>query len=104
MHDFVVTGPGIAEVMQLLPNATTPIELAPAPSYTKYFSWKSGNGVLHQTWYDDAETLAVKYAHTKSHRVKGLGIWTSDATMFNKVVANQMWAAVPQGCTVRCWV
>lgn len=47
----VDAGPGIGEVMQLLANATEPIQLSPPPSFTKYFRWKNSTGGLHQVWY-----------------------------------------------------
>ena len=59
-----------------------------APLYTKYFNWRNGSGGLHQVWYDDADTLAPKYALAKKSKLKAIGMWTSDANMFNAVAAS----------------
>ena len=40
-------GPGIGQVMQLLPNATGPPVIAPGV-YTKHFAWRNGSGGLHE--------------------------------------------------------
>jgi hypothetical protein len=92
----VDAGPGIAEVvMGLLPNKTGPVKLAPAPVYTKNVEWKNGTGGLHQTWFDDDETLEVKYKDAKVRGLKAVGMWTPDATWFNREIAKKMWDAVP---------
>ena len=46
----VDAGPGVGEVMQLLPHATGPVELSPAPDYTKHFQWRNSTGGLHEVW------------------------------------------------------
>jgi hypothetical protein len=48
-----------------------------------------------QVWYDDMETLSVKMAATKQIGLRGVGMWTSDATRWNASLAQEMWAAVP---------
>ena len=71
-----------------------------------------------EVWYDDWDTLKVKYAHARaagtphethpathiSHAVccdvglagaKGVGFWTADATQLDPMVISKMWAAVP---------
>lgn len=40
-------GPGIGQVMQLLPNATGPPVIA-AGVYTKHFAWRNATGGLHE--------------------------------------------------------
>ena len=90
----VDAGPGYAEVLQLLPNATTKPTIQPS-TYTNYFSWKNGSGGLHQVWYDDPVTLEKKYQAAKANKLKAVGMWTSDATMFNREAAAAMWKAVP---------
>ena len=40
-----------------------------------------------EVWYDDWETLAVKYALAKSAGARGVGFWTADATLHNAVRA-----------------
>lgn len=52
-------------------------------------------GGLGLQWYDDGETLAVKYKAVKALGVKGLGVWTSDAAGFNRELETSMWAALP---------
>ena len=91
----VDAGPGIGEVYQLLPNATQPVQLSVVPDFTKHFTWKNGSGGLHEVWYDDAQTMAVKMAAAKQIGLRGVGMWTSDATMWNASLAKEMWAAVP---------
>ena len=39
--------------------------------------------------------MAVKMAAAKALGLRGVGMWTSDATRWNKTLAAQMWASVP---------
>eukprot|EP01052_Picozoa_sp_SAG31_P086384 SAG31_NODE_47036_length_252_cov_0.549020_1_plen_83_part_11 len=70
-----------------------------------------------EIWYDDWDTLKVKYAHAQaagaphestlcgsgiSHLfacscagARGVGFWTADATQLHPLVISKMWAAVP---------
>jgi spore germination protein YaaH len=36
------------------------------------------NGTLHQVWYEDARSLAAKYALANDFGIAGVGVWTFD--------------------------
>jgi len=43
-------------------------------SNTPYYYYLS-NGVYHQIWYDDEESLALKYKYLKNQGMRGIGFW-----------------------------
>jgi len=45
-----------------------------APSQTPWYHYTS-NSVIHQTWYDDGESMALKYRFVKSRNLQGTMIW-----------------------------
>lgn len=38
---------------------------------TPYFNYKDTNGDVHQVWYDDAESMAVKYRIARESGIRG---------------------------------
>lgn len=72
-------------------------------AYTKlpFFNWRSNtNETLHQTWYDDIESLGYKYAAARDVGLAGVGAWTfgklnystDDPLIYNDTAS--MWAAL----------
>jgi len=43
-------------------------------SHTPWYRYKSGNG-WNQVWYDDDESLKLKYQYAKSENLGGVGFW-----------------------------
>ena len=74
----LVGEPGFGQTLDLLANKTGEVTLNTSLQ-TKMFVWTNASGFTHQLWYDDAETLKVKYDAIKSAGVRGLGMWTADA-------------------------
>ncbi len=46
-------------------------------SQTPWYYWYQG-GQWHQTWYDDAESLGLKYQLAQDHNLQGVGMWALD--------------------------
>ena len=88
------SGPGYAEVLELMPRATGPPMLDNI-SMTRHVIWKNASGDSHDLWYDDPQTLAAKYAAAKSAGMRAVGMWTPDSVRWNKSAATAMWAAIP---------
>ena len=59
-------------------------------SGTKYFA-KDG----FQYWFDDEETLALKYALRDTHGLRGVAMWTADSVAPTAPEFDAMWAALP---------
>ncbi|XP_072516490.1 di-N-acetylchitobiase [Salminus brasiliensis] len=73
------------------------IQLAP------YYNYKDKDGKLHQVWYDDPESIALKAAYVGQQGLRGIGMWNGNlldysddpvakkqsADMWNALIPNQ---------------
>ena len=69
-------------------------------SSTPWFEYAATDGSIHQCWYDDPRSLALKYAAAAECGARGVAFWTGDS--FHRAngtksagAARDMWAAVP---------
>lgn len=55
------------------------------------------NTITYQIWYDDPESLALKYNISSYHGLRGVGMWNADAVDFaiDPRGAKEMWDALP---------
>ena len=59
------------------------------------------SGILHQIWYDDPQSLAMKYEKALDLKLRGVGMWNAEcvdylSTEHDEIVAvKQMWDAFP---------
>ena len=97
-------------IAHYLPNKTSDV-FHNTSVQSKYLNYRGEDGKAMQVWYDDPETLAVKYREALSHGVSALGMWTADYACasyeswpagspeqyrcFNESAAAAMWAALP---------
>ena len=44
-----------------------------------YFMYESPAGDVHQVWFDNPQSLAVKYRYARDHHLRGVGFWNTDA-------------------------
>jgi len=60
-----------------------------------YFNYKIGSQ-MHQVWYDDPESLVLKYKLAKSMKLRGVGMWTADFLDYenNPRETKEMWDAM----------
>lgn len=69
-----------------------------ASTMTPYFNYKDTNGDVHQVWYDDAESMAVKYRIARESGIRGTGPFTFDdlqySTAQQREDAASMWKAL----------
>ena len=58
------------------------------------FNWRNGSDVF-EYWFDDARTLATKFAIAKKFQAKGVGVWTIDMAPYasNWRATQEMWQA-----------
>ncbi|MCP4248017.1 MAG: hypothetical protein GY778_13295 [bacterium] len=56
------------------PNAEFYGRLWDATSQTPWYRWHDGSN-WHQVWYDDAESLGLKYQVAQDHDYQGVGMW-----------------------------
>lgn len=69
-------------------------------SLSPFFNYKDSDGMMHQVWYDDADSLVKKYTHgIKVLGLRGLGFWNIDCLNYTntpeaKKETKQMWDAV----------
>lgn len=84
-----------AEILALLDQGenATAVRLQ-ASTHSLEFNWLNGTDVF-EFWFDDARTLASKFAVAKSFQAKGVGVWTIDMAPYtsSKAATNEMWNA-----------
>lgn len=93
-----VTDVGYAQTLPLLAYAKAqgnPIEWdnEQATNYVKYFNESDEH--YHAVWYDNPHSLAIKYKWAAEKGLRGIGIWTPSATLFDEDASRAMWAVVP---------
>ena len=74
--------------------------------YTEETNGSKYYGHRRRVTYDDAETIATKYAAVLEAGVGGVGMWTADATHRDSAVdtaalAKEMWAVVRNATTAQ---
>ena len=62
-------------------------------NYINYFN--ASDKHYHQIWYDNPRSLQLKYEWAASKGLRGIGMWTPSATLFDEDASKAMWAAVP---------
>jgi len=86
-----------ADIRELIRSSTS-IIVWNTTLETPYFDYKM-NGTEHQVWYDDPESLQLKYIYAKQHAVRGLAFWNVDSldysdSPFSMKLTAEMWEAV----------
>ena len=64
-----------------------------------YFQDRSDGGI-RQVWYDDPDSLQIKYSLAEQLALAGVGMWEADAVDYNKSsstwnITQKMWDAIP---------
>ncbi|XP_075040112.1 di-N-acetylchitobiase-like [Mixophyes fleayi] len=64
-----------------------------------YYNYKDSKGQIHQVWYDDPESIALKAAYIRTFALRGIGMWNGDLLDYsNDTIAQQqtkdMWKAL----------
>ncbi|XP_068095235.1 di-N-acetylchitobiase-like [Hyperolius riggenbachi] len=64
-----------------------------------FYNYKDTKGALHQVWYDDPQSIALKAAYIKKLGLRGIGMWNGDHLDYsdNPVAQQQsrdMWKAL----------
>ena len=76
------------------PWNTTPL-LYDENSKSKYFNYKK-DGIVHQVWHDDPESLKPKYLSAFEHFIRGIAIGNIDFGLLYESYGETMWKALPQ--------
>ena len=50
---------------------------------TPMFNYKDANGTTHQVWYDDPESLKLKYYYAAKEKLGGLSVWNFDCVKYD---------------------
>ncbi|XP_064602320.1 di-N-acetylchitobiase-like isoform X2 [Liolophura sinensis] len=86
-------------VIETLKNSTTG-RLWDENSKSPYFNFKSTtDDQMHQMWYDDPESLTIKYKLVTTLNLRGAGMWQADALDYSNTTQaaeqrKQMWKAI----------
>jgi GH18 family chitinase len=68
------TGYTPIDISDAVKNAEIYGRLWDSNSHTPWYVYQS-NGVWHQVWYDDSQSLGLKYQYAKSQNLGGIGFW-----------------------------
>ena len=65
---------------------------------TPFFNYKASDGHIHQVWYDDSESLGIKYYNAAKAKLGGVAAWNIDSVDYNDPSQSKntkaMWAAL----------
>ena len=107
--DNVTTDVGYAQTLPLIAYAqaqgnSIEWDSDQATNYVNYFN--HSNEHYYQLWYDDPKSLTLKYKWAAEKGLRGIGMWTPSATLFDENASRAMWAVVPtsaEATTLRQW-
>ena len=71
---------GYSDIMTRL-HSSSAVVTTDNIAVTKYFNYTVASGKTagrHQLWFDDPDTLELKYAECKKRGTHGVGFWTAD--------------------------
>lgn len=91
---------GYNTVINIL-NTSTTGRLWDATSSSPYFNFiDTSSGDTHQMWYDDPESLGLKYQYAVDNSLRGVGMWTANYLDYSDTPEgeqqrNAMWGALP---------
>jgi spore germination protein YaaH len=78
-------------------NSQTYGRLWDATSQTPWYRWQA-SGVWHQVWYDDAESLGLKYQLAQDHGLQGVGMWALNYDGTRPELWNELQARFRDAC------
>lgn len=65
-------------------------------SQTPYFTFSKDDGHQYQVWFDDPQSLSIKYQIGSGLGLGGVGFWTANFLDYkNKSMVESMWSIVP---------
>ena len=59
-------------------NATRSGRQWSAAASSPFFDYVAADGSRHQVWYEDGESLSLKYEVAVGHGLRGVGFWPAD--------------------------
>ncbi|XP_070557003.1 di-N-acetylchitobiase-like [Ptychodera flava] len=97
----VGTKKNYAVIMKLLANNSTSGRIWSDVNKSPYFNYKdSTTEQFHQIWYDDPQSLKLKFDYATKRGLLGVGLWQADALDYSddptaKAQTKAMWDALP---------
>ena len=62
-----------------------------------HFNYKASDGSLHQVWYDDPESLGIKFKYARTQQMAGVAFWNIDSLSYKQEQPQptlMMWQAI----------
>ena len=67
---------------------------------TAFFNYKDTSGQIHQVWYDDPESLSIKYFNAAKSKLGGVAMWTTDSVDYKdpsqSELTKEMWSSLDE--------
>ena len=85
-------------IRELIRNSTAFVQWN-ATLQAPFFHYRTKGGEQHQVWYDDTESLSLKYIYAAQQKLKGLAFWSVDYldysdTPRSKFLTEEMWETI----------
>lgn len=96
--DAVGTQRSYSDIRDLVRTSTTFIQWNDELQ-SPFFNYKTSGGEQHQVWFDNTESLSLKYALAAQIGLHGLAIWNIDQVNYGdspdqKFLREEMWEAI----------
>jgi spore germination protein YaaH len=93
----VVTDGFVGSLLYQNEQSATYGRLWDATSQTPWYRWNDGTN-WHQVWYDDAESLGLKYDLAVAHNLRGVGMWA----LGYDGARSELWTALATHIGINC--
>ena len=96
--DAAGTQRSYSEIRSLIRSSTSFVQWN-ASLESPFFNYKTKTGEQHQVWFDNTESLSLKYIYSAKHGVRGLAFWNIDTLNYDgsphdKLIVEEMWEAI----------
>lgn len=86
------------DIRDLIRTATAFVQWN-ASLQSPFFNYKTHSSEQHQVWFDNTESLSLKYAWAAQNQLKGLAFWNIDSVSYSdsphdKFLTAEMWEAI----------
>lgn len=87
-------------VDKMLPKSQTG-KIWDKSSMTPFFTYQEDDGTIYQVWYDDTESLQLKYKLAEQLNLRGVGMWNVDCVRYDDSrnstkLRKMMWNILPK--------
>ena len=96
--DAAGTQRSYSDIRNLIRTSTSFVQWN-ATLQSPFFNYRNSTGYQHQVWFDNTESLSVKYLYAAQRGLKGLAFWNIDTLNYDgsphdRLIVEEMWEAI----------